>query len=318
MCLRYIRYFYANNESPIIIFFHHLDKNLTNHYCIKEMKFIGNTTELLHLEIIDKSNSNILNIPIENGLTALWFIDAPSNKFNIDSVEYTFEKNEIVFLTEFHKVELDSIKEVRFIRFNRPFYCILDHDNEVGCKGVLFFGASQLPIIQIPENELDKFETLWKMFSIEMQSNDNLQIDMLQMMLKRFLILSTRLYKSIQNYPDENTTSDLIREFNFLVEKHFKTKHTVAEYANLLFKSPKTISNTFLKLGSKSPLQYIQERRLLEARRLLHYSNMQIKEIAYEIGFEDIQTFSRFFKKYDGNSPTEFKKKALLQTNEKS
>ena len=247
-----------------------------------------------------------------SGLTALWFVDGPSNNLNIDSIDYTFQKNEIVFLTEFHKVTVNSIKKANFIRFNRPFYCILDHDNEVGCKGILFFGASQLPIIQIPDNELNKFETLWEMFSIEMDSNDHLQIDMLQMMLKRFLILCTRVYKSAQNYPKENTTSDLIREFNFLVEKHFKTKHTVAAYAELLFKSPKTISNTFLKLGSKSPLHFIQDRRMLEARRLLRYSNMQIKEIAYEIGFEDIQTFSRFFKKYESISPSEFKKNILL------
>jgi AraC-like DNA-binding protein len=276
------------------------------------MKFTGTTRELLHLEILDKNNCHILKNNVETDLSALWFTEGPSNKFNIDGINYQFEKNEIVFLTEFHKVTVNNIQKARFVRFNRPFYCILDHDNEVGCKGILFFGASQLPVIKIPDDELVKFETLWKMFSIEMQSHDNLQIDMLQMMLKRFLILCTRVYKSTQNFPNDTSTSDLIREFNFLVENHFKTKHSVAEYADLLFKSPKTISNTFLKLGSKSPLQYIQERRMLEARRLLHYSNMQIKEIAYEIGFEDIQTFSRFFKKHEGISPSEFKKSMLL------
>jgi AraC family transcriptional activator of pobA len=111
-----------------------------------EMKFTGNTEELLHLEILDKQNCNILKTPIESGLTALWFMEAPSNKFNIDGVDHTFHKNEIVFLTEFHKVAVNSIQKARFIRFNRPFYCILDHDNEVGCKGILFFGASLLII----------------------------------------------------------------------------------------------------------------------------------------------------------------------------
>jgi AraC-like DNA-binding protein len=83
----------------------------------------------------------------------------------------------------------------------------------------------------------------------------------------------------------------------------------VAEYANLLNKSPKTISNVFAILGTKSPLQYIQDRKMLEARRLLNYSSRQIKEIAYEIGFEDIQAFSRFFKKQEGISPSKFKEK---------
>jgi AraC-like DNA-binding protein len=273
------------------------------------MKFIGGIKEYLYLVTNDKESCKILKENIENSLTILWFTKLIPNKLIIDGKEYVFAKNDIVFLTEFHNVLPKKINGVRLLRFNRPFYCILDHDIEVGCKGILFFGASQLPFIQIPDQELEKFETLWKMFTIEMQSNDNLQIEMLQMMLKRYLILCTRIYKSQANYPNKNRDTDIIREYNFLVEKHFKTKHTVAEYANLLNKSPKTISNVFAILGTKSPLQYIQDRKMLEARRLLNYSSRQIKEIAYEIGFEDIQAFSRFFKKQEGISPSKFKEK---------
>lgn len=81
----------------------------------------------------------------------------------------------------------------------------------------------------------------------------------------------------------------------------------MAEYADLLNKSPKTISNVFSKLGTKSPLQFIQDRKMLEARRLLHYSELPVGEVAYEIGFDNVQTFSRFFKKNEGVSPSEFK-----------
>ena len=270
------------------------------------MKFIGNTQEYLHLAIIDHKTCFNLKETIESSLTVVWF-ETDDNELVIDGKLYHFTQNQIVFFTEFHKIEVKSIGTTRFLRFNRPFYCILDHDDEVSCKGALFFGASQLPIITIPTEELEKFETLWKMFTIEMQSDDLLQIDMLQMMLKRYLILCTRLYKMQAHYPSQKIESDLVREFNFLVEKHFKTKHSVAEYAELLHKSPKTLSNIFSKIGAKTPLQYIQERRVLEAKRLLQYSDMQVKEIAYEIGYEDIQAFSRFFKKQMGISPSEFK-----------
>jgi AraC-like DNA-binding protein len=76
----------------------------------------------------------------------------------------------------------------------------------------------------------------------------------------------------------------------------------------MLNKSPKTLSNLFKKYNEKSPLQIIQDRTILEARRLLRYSDKSIKEIAYEIGYEDIQSFSRFFKKIEGVSPSDFKK----------
>lgn len=272
------------------------------------MKFIGSTEETLHLLNIDGENCDVLHTRKESELTILWF-ESDDNKLTIDGVDYDFHQNQMIFLTEFHRLEMDCLKKTRMIRFNRPFYCVLDHDEEVGCKGILFFGAAKLPIISIPKKEQRTFDTLWEMFSIEMQSHDSLQIEMLQMMLKRLLILCTRVYKSQDHLPEEKQKMDLIREFNFLVERHFKTKHSVKEYADMLFKSPKTLSNVFLKSGYKTPLQFIQERRMLEARRLLRHSQMQIKEIAYDIGFEDLQSFSRFFKKNEGVSPSEFREK---------
>ncbi|MCK0189184.1 helix-turn-helix domain-containing protein [Arenibacter sp. F20364] len=277
------------------------------------MKFIGNTEEYLFLKTIDGQSCDVLTEHIESSLTILWF-QAENNILIIDGKEEVFSKDQIVFLTEFHQIVPKKIGETRFLRFNRPFYCILDHDSEVGCKGILFFGASQLPVITISTEEHQKFDILWQMFVIEMESNDNLQIDMLQMMLKRYLILCARRYKNQENYPNEKSETDLVREYNFLVEQHFRTKHSVADYAELLFKSPKTISNIFSKMDSKSPLKYIHERIMLEARRTLYYTDKSVKEIAYELGFEDIQAFSRFFKKQEGVSPTEYKGKRDLGT----
>ncbi len=276
------------------------------------MKFLGSIQEYLQLEIIDKKSCDLIKKQIESSLTVLWFQE-DSNEIVIDGKHCFFDRNEIVFLTEFHKVTAINIGEIRFVRFNRPFYCVLDHDTEVGCKGLLFFGASQLPIINIYNEDLEKFEILWKMFMIEMESNDSLQIEMLRMMLKRYLILCARIYKSQKNFPSEKKDVDIVREFNFLVEQHFKVKHSVTEYAELMFKSPKTLSNVFSKIGFKPPLQYIQNRLLLESKRLLHYSNLSIKEVAFEIGFEDIQTFSRFFKNKEGISPSKFRQNLIRE-----
>lgn len=272
------------------------------------MKFTGNTNEYLNLCQIDQSTGSILEETVENSLTVLWF-KSDSNSLIIDQKEESFSKDQIVFLTEFHRVQLTNIGEVRFLRFNRPFYCILDHDEEVGCKGALFFGAARLPIVSIQKDKLEKLEILWQMFILEMESKDTLQIEMLQMMLKRYLILCVRMYKEQENYPQIDTEAELVRNYNFLVEQHFRTTHKVAEYAELLHKSPKTLANTFLKMGFKSPLQYIKDRIILEARRQLAYSDKNISEIAVEIGFEDIQSFSRFFKAREGISASEYRER---------
>lgn len=271
------------------------------------MNFKGETGEYFELISIDEKNCEVLKIQMNETLRFLWFT-SDHNQVIIDGIKYNFKKNEVVFLTQFHELEVVNIDSVKLLRFNRPFYCILDHDSEVGCKGVLYYGAAQLPIVCLKNTELEIIETAWKMASLEFEMRDSLQLEMLQMMLKRILILCTRAYKNQSTLDRIDTKqNDLVREFNYLVEKHFKEKHNVADYAELLFKSPKTISNLFKKLGEKSPLQFIQERLMLESRRLLWYTDKDVSEIAYEIGFNDIQTFSRFFKKKEGFSPTDYR-----------
>jgi AraC family transcriptional regulator, transcriptional activator of pobA len=277
------------------------------------MQYLGRDGAYLVLNEVNASQESPFSIDYGHDhalLSLLWCLDDDTIMY-VDGQSYTLKAQEVVCLTEFHRCKVERGGRMRVVQFNRPFFCILDHDSEVGCKGVLFFGAAQLPMFVIPSEEREKFEILWKMFSIEMTSTDNLQLDMLQMMLKRLLILSTRLYKTqVISSNISNTQSDLIRAFNFLVEQHFRSMHTVAEYAALLYKSPKTLSNVFAQLSDKTPLQLIQERKMLEARRLLQYSDMSIKEIAFDLGYDEPTHFTRFFKNIVGISPKDFRETA--------
>ncbi|ANQ50654.1 AraC family transcriptional regulator [Flammeovirga sp. MY04] len=275
------------------------------------MKFEKPTGEYLEiLDLTSNCDSSMLN-QNEGKLSVIWFT-SDNNTLIIDGRERQFDHNEIIFLTEFHQVEKVKINTAKFVRFNKSFYCIVNHDSEVGCKGVLFFGSNSIPRINLSNEDGEMLISLWKIFEYEMKSADELQLEMLQMLLKRLLILCTRILKkqtALSELEDDKLT--IVKEFNYLVEQHFKEKKTVAEYADLLNKSPKTLSNVFKLLGQKTPLQFIQERILLEARRQIIYTDQSISEIAFELGYDDIQAFSRFFKKAEGSSPSEYR---TLQT----
>jgi AraC family transcriptional regulator, transcriptional activator of pobA len=273
------------------------------------MEFIGKLNELFLIDTIN--NGNCKNVLSKNNdtLTILWSKNTKT-KLKIDNVDYLLENNQMVFLTEFHYVDISEITTLHIIKFNRNFYCIGNHDSEIGCKGVLFFGASQVPIISLNQENFAKFELLWTVILSELQNKDELQLEMLQMLLKRFLIISTRIFKE-NNFPSKlsNSKLDVIRDYNYLVEIHFKSKHSVGEYATLMHRPAKSLSNLFAQLNSNSPLQILQSRILLEAKRILIYSNKNIKETAFELGFDDVQSFSRFFKNKEGASPKEFREK---------
>jgi AraC-like DNA-binding protein len=278
------------------------------------LKFTGQNKEYIEIVEINKANANLLNDTKESELSLIWF-KSDNNKVTIDAVDYVFNNNDIISLTEFHTINAESLQEATFIKWNRSFYCVVDHDSEVGCKGILYYGASTVPIISLDEKHVDILTTLFKMLYIEMESRDNLQLEMLQMMLKRLLILCTRIYKDQNLVSNLRTQSiDTIREYNYLVEQHFKTKHTVKAYADLLFKSPKTLSNLFKKYGDTTPQQFIQNRLMLEARRMLTYTEKPISEIGFELGFSDLQSFSRFFSKQEGHSPQKFRNREVLPT----
>lgn len=232
----------------------------------------------------------------------------------VDGILYTLKENQILFLTPLNQFELNEHEErVHILSFNREFYCIQQHDQEVSCYGYLFFGSSEVPIVELDEKEKTSFDLLYQVMIEEFENNDQIQGEMLQVLLKRFLIKSTRLARKNLENPDINQDKlDIIRQYNVLVEMHFKNKHKVAEYADLLYKSPKTLSNLFKEYNDKSPLAVIQDRITLEAKRLFLYTDKSAKEIAYDVGFEDAAHFSRFFKKVVGKSPSDFKKTAII------
>lgn len=239
------------------------------------------------------------------------FIWANSNPIElvIDSVPLILEPNSILALTPIQYIEYISGDQAVIYQFNREFYCIKDHDQEVSCAGMLFFGNTNIPIISLDDQEQSKFRTLHEVFLDELNTKDNIQAEMLRMLMARFIIKCTRLLKNQEGVVETPKSSkvDLLRSFNLLVEEHFKSEHSVAFYADKLYKSPKTLSNSFAKLN-RSPLQIIHQRIILEAKRLLTYSNKSAKEIAFEVGFEDASHLSRLFKKHTNLSPSEFKK----------
>ena len=276
------------------------------------MIYSGDSKELLILEELDNFNKDILYKSGDTDMTLLWN-KGDAMKIMIDKVEYNLSRNDVVFLTEYHKIDSLHLDSVRFLRWNQSFFCPINHDNEVGSKGLLFFGATGVPIVNVIEEEIKFLESYWDNFSNEMSAKDSLQKDMLQSILKQILIFCARSLKKSARYNRlEKSQVDIIREFNFLVEGHFSKHHDVAFYASKLNKSPKTLSNLFALVSNRPPISIIHDRIMLHARRQINYTNLSIKEIAYDLGYEDIQTFSRFFKNKEGVSPNQYREKLKL------
>lgn len=244
-------------------------------------------------------------------LTVLWNRGSDT-RLEIDGQARTLPAHALLSLTPEQTFRLPHASAVVAWQFNRDFYCIVDHDEEVSCVGLVFYGAHQ-PTIQLTQEEERSFENLLEMFLDEYRAHDLRQGEMLRLLLKRLLIKLTRLMTAQHLNQPLITEAELglIRRFNWLVEQHFREKHSVVHYADLLNKSAKTLSNLFSEQGQKSPLRIIHERIATEAKRLLIYTDKPVKEIAFHLGFTDVSAFHRFFKKQAGLSPSAFKNAGL-------
>ncbi|MDM1293993.1 helix-turn-helix domain-containing protein [Sphingobacterium sp. N143] len=227
----------------------------------------------------------------------------------IDMIPYTMPANSILPLVSNQHFIFQHPETITAWQFNREFYCIIDHDVEVGCVGFLFYGIKHPMFIQMNDEEVEELSQLEKNLSNELAIHDNFQGEMLRTLLKRMIIKITRMAKqqheSYQQFPDEKM--DIVRRFSLLLEQNFKTEHAVSFYAEKLNKSPKTLSNVFFLLKQPTPSQLIRDRLILEAKRYLHFTTKTAKEIAYELGFENPAHFSRFFKQYSGKKTSDFK-----------
>jgi AraC-like DNA-binding protein len=240
---------------------------------------------------------------------AIYWIQEGKGTYNIDFEQYTFTDNVLFFLSpgQVFTVDNEQIKTAYKLTFKRDFYCIQTHDKEVACNGILFNNIYETPFVKPCEKDTKKLNFILKNLIEEFQENETAQYDMLQSYLKQFIINSVRVKKE-NHLIKEDTETRLFKDFSLLVEQNFRTMHTVTDYANRLGISPKSITKHFQKLGAKKPSEFIKNRILLEAKRLLIYTDKTVKEIAFELGFNDPAYFTRFFTKTILKSPLQFKK----------
>jgi AraC-like DNA-binding protein len=237
-------------------------------------------------------------------------------ELTVDFTSYVTSQPSLFFVApnQFLKMENCGTDGGFLIFYNRDFYCIQIHDQEVACDGLLFNNVQNMPVVNVAKEEIEFIDSLFHQMKSEFQLNDISLEEMNRTYLKQLLIKATRMWKKQhldKAIKDQHNELDFFRKFTILVDAHYKEKHTVADYADVLSMAPKTVTHKFKRLKLPQPNEVIKNRIILEAKRLLVHTSMTAKEIAHELGYDDPAYFSRQFQVKTGESPSGFRTKYL-------
>ncbi len=244
-----------------------------------------------------------------NNYYSLIWIKNGSGKLKADFSEYDFIQNTLFAFSPYQPFMFlpDENMEGIALHFHPDFFCIHKHQAEVACNGVLFNNIYQPPFISIDDASSATLNMLLQQMKIEMQNPALAQYELLVSYLKIFLITASRL-KTEQEpelglAPKDVKQPFILQNLKNAIEKDFKTKHSASDYASTLNISAKALAKLTKSYFNKTLTGLIAERIIIEAKRELYLTDKTVKEIAYELGYEDEYYFSRFFKVNSDVSP---------------
>ena len=245
-----------------------------------------------------------------NYYSIIWFYSGEGRHI-IDFREYLIENYHVFFVSpnQVHQVIIDSPITGYVILFTAEFLEKNSIRNDFISNLKLFRNIDETPPLPIEGTMAEKL----RIFADSMMSAFTGQADMfleiIGAYLKLFLIECNGQCSITpgSNLQSIEVSKTLVKNFKELVERQYSKSHQVKDYAETLNVTPNYL-NEVIKSSMNIPAkEFIQSRLILEAKRMAVFTEKSVKEIGFDLGFEDPSHFSKFFKINTGQSLHSFK-----------
>jgi AraC family transcriptional activator of pobA len=258
------------------------------------------------MEEIKHEQRGIVDDPHRHNFYSIIWSFTATGKHIIDFHEYLIEPRSIFFVSpwQVHQIITDPGPKGIIILFTPEFLQKNSIREDLISNLRLFRDSDETPPLPLNEPVSNRLITFAGAMSKAFQSFDEMRFETIGAYLKLFLI---ECNGHCTLFPDTNTQNIevgrvLVQRFKKLVEQHFAEWHQVQDYAKELNISPGYLNEVISSAIHKPAKEYIQNRLILETKRLSLFTSKSIKEIGYELGFDDPSHFSKFFKTFTGNS----------------
>jgi AraC-like DNA-binding protein len=267
------------------------------------------------MEEVDQQLGGIADDPHRhNYYTVIWSLTA-TGRHIIDFKEYPIEPNHVFFVSpeQVHQVITDPNPTGYVILFTPEFLEKNSIRQDFIANLKLFQKSDETPPLPLNEKMVSTLKIFASQLLAAFHSEDDLRFETIGAYLKLFLI---ECNGHCSLFPGSNPQNievgkSLVRQFKEVVEKHYQDWHQVKDYAEALNVTPNYLNEVIKSSINISAKDYIQNRLMLEAKRMTIFTGKSSKEIGFDLGFEDPSHFSKFFKTISGQSLQEFKEKIV-------
>ncbi|WP_295117179.1 helix-turn-helix domain-containing protein [uncultured Chitinophaga sp.] len=188
----------------------------------------------------------------------------------------------------------------------KPEFLVTETQCLLSCWGCMFRSA----VIRMDEEQLKEVLAYCRLLISEFRQARPRKDAVLRSLLSALIIACSRIAmpEPMPMKNEDTLPQGLVLQFKMLVDKHFRDKVQVADYAEMLYITAGHLNDSVKGVFGRNAKGVIDEKRIMEAKRLLYLRNYSVKEIAYELNFEDDAYFNRFFKKHTNMTPVFFQK----------
>lgn len=262
----------------------------------------------LSFKVFEFDNSSYFDHIQRNNYFTIIIITSGEGIAKVDLCEYSFKENTLFAFYPYQPFMLASEGPLTgiSIQFHHDFFCIYRHHKEIAANGILFNNVYQQPFILLDQNNKQTLMNIVREIVNELKIDALRKDEVLVSYLKIFLVFATRLKVEQQSLIELNGNDKqllIIQNLRNAIEDNFRTKHSASEYAEMLHVTPIVLARAAKNHFNMTLSDLITERIIVEAKRELYLTNKTVKEIAYELGYDDEYYFSRVFKGKTDISP---------------
>lgn len=274
-------------------------------FTINKNQYINTTTILERVS----RKPHALFEPHRTSFYMLYLFTSGSGNHMVDFNQFEAKKGYILFISlgQVHAFNPEETYDGRALIFTESFFCRSQREQDYFKNSTLFNNIEQ-PYFDTGEDYIQLHTLFVSIYDELKKETDKFQGEILHNLLSRiFLISERRLGHQQEFFKKDLRLLQLVTKFKILVEQYFKIHKQVQFYAVQLAVSIRSLQIATAQILGKTPKEWITEQIILEAKRVLVYDKMSVKEVSVMLGFDETTNFIKFFKRNTKFTPSEFR-----------